>query len=129
MPKVELPPFHRYLDANQEPTDYQRRFLYLPLSIFREHTNIRSIIQKHDPRKDNKPQKEIEINQKIKKYHSAMGSLKKWRELHLDKLEFIWPKDGICSKRVYVENSAIRFISEIFSDFFFSFHFCFESII
>lgn len=96
----QLPPFYRRLDGDQEPSDHQRKFLYLPLSIFRDYTNIRSIILKYNRRTDNKPQKEIEINQKIKRCHNEMGALHKWPEWHLDKLEFIWPDANDACKRV-----------------------------
>lgn len=88
MARSELPPFHRVL--GEEPSDHQRKFLYLPLPIFRDYTNIRSIIIKYYSRKDNKPQKEIEITQKIKRCHAQMEELGKWNELHLDELDFIW---------------------------------------
>lgn len=89
MPTIELEPFHRELDENQELSDHQRNFLYLPLSIFRDFTNIRSIIIKHDRRKDGKPLKEIEIKHKIKQRHNQMINLEKWNDLHLDELNFM----------------------------------------
>lgn len=94
MPKRELPLFSRDLHEQPEPSEHQRKFLYLPLPIFREYTNIRSIVLKYDRRKGDKPLKEIEINQKIKKYHSEMDKLRKWDEMHLDELDFTWPDAG-----------------------------------
>lgn len=94
MPKKSLQPYKRVLYGENKPSDHQRTFLYLPLETFRDYTNIRSIIQKYHGRTDKKPLKEIEIKQKIKKYHSELGNLNKWNDWHLDKLDFIWPEDG-----------------------------------
>ena len=91
MAKQVVEPFHRVLDV---PTDHQRKFLYLPFPIFRDFTNVRSIVIKHQRRKDGKPMKEIEIKQKIKKCHNEMGHLEKWNNLHLDELDYIWPESN-----------------------------------
>lgn len=77
----------------QKPTEHQRKFLYLPLPIFRDFTNIRTIIEKYDGHKDGKPLKEIEFKHKIKDRHKKMVELDKWKDLHLDKLKFI-PSDS-----------------------------------
>lgn len=94
MPKLELEPFHRALDGDQEPTDHQRKFLYLPLPIFRDYTNIRSIIINHTHRKNGKLTEFI-IKKKIEACHSKLGELGEWKNLHLDKLEFKWDESGV----------------------------------
>lgn len=86
MPKLELEPFRRVLDGDQEPTEHQRKFLYLPLPILRDYTNIRSIIIKHTRRKNNTPLRGIEIIA----YHRKMSKLDEWENLHLDELEYKW---------------------------------------
>lgn len=94
MPKLELETYRRELAGGEEPTDHQRKFLYLPSPILRDFTNIREIIKKHHRRKDNKPLKEIEIKHKIENCHKEMGELDKWESLHLDKLDFIKHKNS-----------------------------------
>lgn len=89
MPKLELETFRRKLAGDEEPTDHQRKFLYLPSPILRDFTNLRKIIEKYNRRKDNKPLKEIEIKHKIANYHKQMVELDKWKSLHLDELDFI----------------------------------------
>lgn len=86
---MELEPFRRVLDEGEKPSEHQRKFLYLPLPIFQDYTNIRSIIVKYNHRKDGKPLKQIEIKHKIEDCHKRMGNLKKWKDLHLDELNFI----------------------------------------
>lgn len=95
MPKLVLEPFERELFGDEEPSEHQMKFLYLPLPIFRDYTNIRSIIIKYNRKKDGKPLKGIEINQKIKACHTKLGELDQWEELHLDELEFEWEVHGV----------------------------------
>lgn len=90
MSKRRLEPFHRTLDEHWIE-EHQRKFLSLPLPIFRDFTNIRSIIIEHNIAKNGKPLKEIEIKHKIEKCHKQMTKLRKWKVLHLDELDFIWP--------------------------------------
>lgn len=86
---MEVQPVHRVKHEEQEPSEHQRKFLYLPLEIFRDCTNIRSIIVKYDSRNDGKPLKQIEIKHKIADRHKQMQNLETWKDLHLDELNFI----------------------------------------
>lgn len=92
-----LKPFTRQLD--QEPTDHQRKFLYLPFPIFRDFTNIRSIVIDNHEKRKGKPPPEFVIKKTIEKHHADLSELDKWEKLNLDKLEFI----GGDSKKVYVD--------------------------
>lgn len=82
-----LKPFIRQLD--QEPTDHQRKFLHLPFPIFRDFTNIRSIVIDNHKKRKGKPPPEFVIKKTIGKYHDELSELDKWERLNLDKLEFI----------------------------------------
>lgn len=88
---MEIKRYDRVIEG--EPSDHQRRFLYIPLPIFRKCTNIRDIIEQYHGRKDKKPRNGIEIENKIKKIYSELGQLERWSEWHLDKLDYIWPKN------------------------------------
>lgn len=88
MKRQEIEPFRR--KVNGLPNIHQKKFLYLPLAIFRDHTNIRSIVTCYNKRKDGKPLKEIEIKQKIKKIHDRLGELEKWTDWHLGELYYSW---------------------------------------
>lgn len=84
----EIEPFRRKL--NGVPNGHQEKFLYLPLAIFRDHTNIRSIVTTYGRRKDGKRLKEIEIKHKIEKIHRELGQLDQWKKRHLGELYFDW---------------------------------------
>lgn len=89
MQKREIEPFRRKL--NGVPKDLQKKFLYLPLAIFRDHTNIRSIVTvHHGNRNDDTPLTEMEIQHKIEEIHDRMGEFDKWKEWHLDALYYSW---------------------------------------
>lgn len=88
MMRQEIEPFRR--KVNGVPTVHQAKFLYLPLAIFRDHTNIRSIVTCYEKRKDGKPLKEIEIKHKIQKIHRRLDKLDKWKDWHLGELYFDW---------------------------------------
>lgn len=83
-----LEPFYRKLNDDQEPNDHQRMFLYLPLPILRDFTNIESLIIDDFVMKKAKQPTQAEIEKTIDKYHQQMGQLKKWKNWELHKLEF-----------------------------------------
>lgn len=88
MSRQLIEPFRR--NFNGMPSDHQVKFLYLPLAIFRDYTNIRSIVTCYQKRPDGKPLKEIEIKQKIQKIHQQLDQLDKWKDWHLGELYFDW---------------------------------------
>lgn len=83
-----LEPFCRNLTEDQEPDYHQQMFLYLPLSILRNFTNIESIIADDYTKNKAKQPTKREIEQTIAKYHQQMVQLNKWKKWGLDKLEF-----------------------------------------
>lgn len=107
MPKLELEPFRRVLKGDLEPTDHQRRFLYIPLPIFRDYTNIRDIVIKHNGRRDGKALHEIAIKHKIQHCHDEMGKLDQWEKLHLDELDYTWLASDV---QQYVNINNIQLI-------------------
>lgn len=100
--------FSRTLDG--EPTDHQRKFVYLPLSVFRDYTNVRSlVIEKYKAKKDKHPP-EFVIKKTVEKYHKQLSQLNRWDELGLDKLDYKWPD----SKKTYVILLTLTILSEVF---------------
>lgn len=83
-----LEPFSRQLNEGQEPTDHQRKFLYLPLSMLRDFTNIESIVTDTYIANYAKLPSKTEVEKTIEKYHQQLGQLNKWKHWKLSKLEF-----------------------------------------
>lgn len=86
--KKLLEPFFREQHEGDEPSDHQRRFLYLPLSILRDFTNIELIIKDDFIKKKARLPTKTEMEKTIVKYHQQMGQLNKWKNWKLNKLEF-----------------------------------------
>lgn len=86
-----LEPFIRELKGDKDPNDHQRKFLYLPLPIFRDFTNIKSIATDEYISKNAKQPTKREIDESIEKYHQQMGQLNRWKHLKLSKLDFCLP--------------------------------------
>lgn len=86
-----LEPFTRESSGGKDPTDHQRKFLYLPLPILRDFTNIKEIATDEYIMKNAKQPTERELEQSIEKYHEQMGQLNKWKHLKLSKLDFDLP--------------------------------------
>lgn len=83
-----LEPFSRKLTEGPEPNDHQQHFLYLPLPILRDFTNIESLITDDFIMKKAKQPTKTETEQIIERYHQQMGQLTKWKQWKLHKLEF-----------------------------------------
>lgn len=98
MARKPLEVFSRELDPQQRKllTDHHRKFLHLPLAIFRDFTNIRSIITDEQKKKNGKNPPGFVVNKLIEKRHQDMWQLDKWNEWNLHKLDYNWPN----SKRV-----------------------------
>lgn len=94
MTKKLLPQFKRELNEKDEPSNHQRKFLYLPLPVFRDFTNICSIVIDGYVQKKFKQPTNMLVEVKIEKYHKELGQLNKWKSRHLDKLEFLLPQNA-----------------------------------
>lgn len=89
-PKL-LEPFIRNLNQDQEPDDHQKMFLYLPLSVLRDFTNIESIITDDFIQRKAKQPTKREIEKALDNHHQQMHKLHKWKHWSLDKLAFRLP--------------------------------------
>lgn len=89
-----LEPFTREIVGGKEPNDQQRNFLFLPLPILRDFTNIESIVTDDYIMKYAKQPTKREIDETIEKRHLQMGQLNKWKHWKLSKLKFCLPHIG-----------------------------------
>lgn len=72
----------------EELTDQQRKFATIPLCVFRDYTNIRSIIIKNYKKQHGKNPYEFIIKKKTENYHRQLSSVDDWDDSIFDQLEF-----------------------------------------
>lgn len=84
----KLKPFIRELPPDQEPTDHQRRFLFLPFAIFQDFTNIEKIVSDQFTKKHGKKPPLFVLKKTIQTRHKNLSQLDKWKEWGLNKLKF-----------------------------------------
>ncbi|XP_031624191.1 uncharacterized protein LOC116341338 [Contarinia nasturtii] len=80
--------------SNYDPAA-KRQFMYLPLDIFRQSTNIASLVRekyKQDKRKN--PPKFI-LTKECEKYHRLLNQLDDWDGTILTRLEYVWPHSEV----------------------------------
>lgn len=92
MRKLKL--FTRELPSDVEPTNHQRQFLFLPLPIFRDFTNIEKIVTDKFKKKNGKEPPRFVIGKTIQNRHKNLSQLDKWKEWGLNKLKFKPSQDG-----------------------------------
>lgn len=76
----------------KEPTDQELKFeifAYLPLDVFRDFTNVRTlIVEKHQQLNSGKSPTEFAIKRKIEKYYENLSNIDEWDD-SLKDLKFI----------------------------------------
>lgn len=79
----------------KEPTQQQLKFeifANLPLAVFRDFTNVRSlIVHKYEQQQKDKPATTFYINRKVEEYYRNLSKTDEWND-SLKDLEFIGSK-------------------------------------
>lgn len=74
-------------DKHNEAIDHQRKFLYLPLYLFRTETNINELVVKFEKNQKSVMDREA-LNARITQIHSELVYLDSW-PIYLNKLRYI----------------------------------------
>lgn len=78
--------------SHREFTDQQRKFMYLPLAVFKNFTNIQEVFAENYRNARGKDPKQIEIKKAVEKIRNELPNPDSWTKWSLSKLDFIWPK-------------------------------------
>lgn len=96
----------RVYGADSDSIDHQRKFQNLPLFVFREYTNVRSLVVEKYSSKHGKHPTEFYIKKAIEKYHAKLSDIDNWNKNGLDQLTFVFPKQ----KQMYVNYLVCLFL-------------------